>query len=567
MAFPPFHPEAVGDLPMAMTKEGFRTAFPAESAFLEFKQGLPENKVQEAVVAFSNTGGGVIVLGVAPDGSARGLSVDGEFLARVHRSLTQARDPGRYDVFQLLVGDRQLVVISVARRREGFSQTADGRILVRRGAMNTALYGAALGDFIAGRVLGRFETTPTDLPVDATDPDLLADLAAAWGWPVDGEIRMRLAEQGLVDMRDGNRLTVAGVLHLVQEPHLALGKTYIEVFRYRDRGTAYDRRVTVTGPLTRQVAMSTQLVVDELGSDLVILGVRRYDLPRLPEGVLREAVANAVAHRVYENVKSAVRIEIRPDSVAITSPGPLPEPVTVANIRNQNAARNLSVISTLRRFRLAEDAGRGVDLMEDVMAANLLDAPEFTDDGVSVTVRLLLSSAVSPSERAWVQEVERRNEIRPPDRILLVHAARGVPLNNSYAREVLGVDSVDARNSLQRLRDAGLLRQTGERGGAVYYLAPDLSPPAGLRLEPTELGNLIVALADEGPLTNQVVRERTGLDRARALALLTSLVDEGRLVRRGERRGASYERPSMGPQSPAQPELPDITAMARDQPR
>jgi ATP-dependent DNA helicase RecG len=322
-----------------------------------------------------------------------------------------------------------------------------------------------------------------------------------------------------------------------------LGKTYVEVFRYRDRGTAYDRRVSITGPLTAQVAGATKLVLDELGTDLVVLGVRRYELPRLPEGVLREAIANAVAHRQYENGRSAVRIEIRPDSVTIASPGPLPEPVTVANIRDQNAARNVSIIATLRRFRLAEDAGRGVDLMEDVMAANLLDPPEFSDDGTSVTVRLGMASAVTPAERAWIQEVERRGEIRAPDRILLVQAARGVPLTNSYARELLAADSVDARGALQRLRDAGLLRQSGERGGAVYHLAPDLSPPAGLRLDPRELAHLVVALAAEGPLTNHTVRERTGLDRARALALLTSLVEDGRLVRRGERRGSWYERP------------------------
>jgi ATP-dependent DNA helicase RecG len=526
-----------------MASQDFTAAFPTESEFLEFKQGLPEAKVQEAVVAFSNTSGGVILLGVAPDGGARGLTVDGELTARVHRAIGRARDPGRYEIFDLVVGDRSLLVIAVARRREGFSQTTDGRILVRRGAMNTALFGAALGELIAGRVLTRFETTPTIVTFSDADPGLLAGLAAAWGWPADRALSDRLREQGLMDPRS-ERLTVAGVLHLVAEPHLVLGKTYIEVFRYRDKDTAYDRRLSVTGPLSRQVTEATRLIVDELGSDLVVLGVRRYDLPRLPEGVLREAVANAVAHRVYENGRSAVRIEIRPDSVTITSPGPLPEPVTVANIRDQNAARNLSVISSLRRFRLAEDAGRGVDLMEDVMAANLLDPPEFTDDGASVSVRLHLSTTVSPSERAWIQEVERRGEIRPLDRILLVHAARGVPLTNSYAREVLALDSVDARNALQRLRDAGLLSQSGERGGAAYYLAPDLSPPAGLRMNPAELGDVVLALAAEGPLTNQLVRERTGLDRARALALLTSLVEDGRLTRRGERRGAAYELPS-----------------------
>jgi len=261
----------------------------------------------------------------------------------------------------------------------------------------------------------------------------------------------------------GSRLPAS--LYLIPDPHRLLGKTFVEIFRYRDRGVTYDRRIEVTGPLTRQVTETTRLLTEELGADLVVLGVRRHELPRLPEAVLREAVANAVAHRVYESSSGPVRVELRPDAVTITSPGPLPEPVTVMNIRQQNSARNIDVISTPRRFRLAEDAGRGVDLMEDVMEANLLHTPEFTDDGTSVRVRLPLVTAVTPAERAWILEIERRGDIRAQDRILLVHAARGAVLTNGYVREVLGVDSVDARIALQRIRDAGFLHQMGERGG------------------------------------------------------------------------------------------------------
>ena len=76
------------------------------------------------------------------------------------------------------------------------------------------------------------------------------------------------------------------------------------------------------------MAETTRLLTEELGADLVVLGVRRHELPRLPEAVLREAVANAVAHRVYESSSRPVRVELRPDAVTITSPGPLPEPVS-----------------------------------------------------------------------------------------------------------------------------------------------------------------------------------------------------------------------------------------------
>jgi ATP-dependent DNA helicase RecG len=238
-----------------------------------------------------------------------------------------------------------------------------------------------------------------------------------------------------------------------------------------------------------------------------------------------------------------VRVELRAESVVIISPGGLPEPVTVQNMREAQAARNVNVISVLRRHGLAEDAGRGIDVMVDSMKQELLEPPSFVDTGHSVEVTLPIRSAVAPAERAWVREVEARGLIEPGDRVLLVHAARGEILTNSRVRELLNVDAFDARDALHRLRDAGFLKQLGERGGATYVLGDSLSPPAALRLDATGLGELLVEMAAEEPLTNAKVRLRTGLDRGDALRLLDELVRAKRLVRLGERRGSRYVLP------------------------
>lgn len=343
------------------------------------------------------------------------------------------------------------------------------------------------------------------------------------------------------ELADGKRLTVVGALYLLADPTSLLGKTYVEVLRYPDDTTInYDRREEFRGPIHRVLTRTVSRVLDELGTELVVLGTRRYELPRLPEVVVREAIANALAHRSYESSGTTVRIELRPSALVVRSPGGLPEPVTVQNIRETYAARNLTIIHLLRMLKLAEDAGRGVDVMQDTMAAELLDPPRFHDEGHEVIVELPIRSAVAPAERAWVHELERRGELRGPDRVALVHAARGEILTNKRIRELLTVDSHDARAILHRLRDQGFLDQQGKRDGATYRLAGTLRPPAGLRLSPTELADVVRNLANEGPITNRDVRAATGLDRAEALSLLTRLVDDGRLIRTGQRRGAKY---------------------------
>jgi ATP-dependent DNA helicase RecG len=271
-----------------------------------------------------------------------------------------------------------------------------------------------------------------------------------------------------------------------------------------------------------------------------VVGAYRHELPRIPTVVLREAIANAVAHRDYELHGVSTRIELTPDAVDITSPGRLPEPVTIANMRDAQSARNPVLIRMLRRFGLAEDVGRGIDVMQDAMRGELLDPPKFVENERTVDVVLRMHSTVSPQERAWVRELERRGDIHPEDRVLLVHAARGEVLTNARVRELLWVDSVDARQVLQRLRDAGFLSQHGRRGGTAYRLAGNLAPPAGLKLSTEELEELVLDLAAEEPISNSLVRRRTGLDRLTTLNLFNRLVEEGRLERHGERRGTHY---------------------------
>lgn len=60
---------------MAMSVEEFRAAYPAENEHVEFKEGLSVQELRRAIVAFSNTDGGVIVLGVRDDGLVRGFGL------------------------------------------------------------------------------------------------------------------------------------------------------------------------------------------------------------------------------------------------------------------------------------------------------------------------------------------------------------------------------------------------------------------------------------------------------------------------------------------------------------
>jgi ATP-dependent DNA helicase RecG len=339
-------------------------------------------------------------------------------------------------------------------------------------------------------------------------------------------------------------LTVAGALLLLAEPATVGGRPYIDVRRYSGDEVDPDKLWEVRGPVDRQVEQATATIVEELGAISAIVGAQRVEMPRLPPGAIREAIANAVAHRSYEHAGTAIRVEIRATSLTISSPGALREPVTVDNIRFTQAARNDKLLGALRRMGLAEDLGKGIDRIEDDMAAELLQPPAYEDDGSFFTVRLPLGGAVTPRERAWVRGLIQTRRLDARAAVVVVAVARQASISNSDVRVLLDVDSVRARTILQSLVAEGVLVREGERGGAQYVVAPGLGVPARIRHTDAELDAMAITLSQQGPVTNALLRDRSGLDRIEARAVLRRLVDRGELIQVGEKRGTRYVLPS-----------------------
>lgn len=132
MSYPLFHPQHPDPPPLFLDSAAFVDAFPGEGVHLEFKQGVSANRIQEAAVAFSNTDGGVLLAGVSPEGRIVGVTQPGEKIKDIHQAFRDIQNPGRYEVQELQVDDKAVLVTTVHRRHEGFAQTPAGVVLTRR---------------------------------------------------------------------------------------------------------------------------------------------------------------------------------------------------------------------------------------------------------------------------------------------------------------------------------------------------------------------------------------------------------------------------------------------------
>lgn len=123
------------------------------------------------------------------------------------------------------------------------------------------------------------------------------------------------------------------------------------------------------------------------------------DSPLIPEEALREAVVNAVIHRDYALTGTQVLLEVFSDRIDVTSPGTLPNHMTVEHARSGGAprSRNEMMANAMVVTGLMERRGRGWLLMRKAMREFNGMEPALVNDESGRFVRVTFHLAADTS--------------------------------------------------------------------------------------------------------------------------------------------------------------------------
>ena len=119
-------------------------------------------------------------------------------------------------------------------------------------------------------------------------------------------------------------------------------------------------------------------------------GILREDIPLMPEPVLREALVNAVVHRDYAQRGSQILLEVFSDRIEVTSPGALPNQMTVAQAVGGGTPRprNEMMADAMVVRRQMGLRGRGWPLMRRGMREFNGTEPELLNEAKNRYVRI-----------------------------------------------------------------------------------------------------------------------------------------------------------------------------------
>jgi ATP-dependent DNA helicase RecG len=184
--------------------------------------------------------------------------------------------------------------------------------------------------------------------------------------------------------------TNAGLLLFGRDVERFFPQCEVTLVRYRGRDMSDEFiREDIRDTLVETVRRAEIWLSEHMRRGSRMLGLERQDWVQFPQGAVREALVNAVAHRDYTARGEGIRIALFGDRLECYSPGRLPGHVTLENLVAERFSRNETLVQVLADYGLIERLGYGIDRMLRQMADAALPPPEFreTAAGFLVTLR------------------------------------------------------------------------------------------------------------------------------------------------------------------------------------
>lgn len=341
-----------------------------EGKTLEFKQDLSSpTGLKRTVVAFANTAGGTILIGVEDrTGYVRGVVDPLALEERVASLISDSISPRVLPDIELLsYRDTQVLAVQIypSPSRPHFlaSEGLDSGTYVRVGSTNRRADPELIAEMQRfSRGEGYDEQPMPNLDSEDIDFRVASETFA--------EVR-KLKRRDLESLRvltnhQGHSVpTIGGMLLFGQERLAHFPDAWIQAGRFEgtDKATILDR-AELKMALVPAVDQAVAFVEKHAMRGAYIGRVRREDRWNLPPAAVREAIVNAVAHADYSQRGAPTRLSIFEDRLEIENPGLLPFGLTVHDLpHGVSKLRNRVIGRVFQELGLVEQWGSGAQRM------------------------------------------------------------------------------------------------------------------------------------------------------------------------------------------------------------
>lgn len=455
--------------------------------------------IRTEIVAFANTDGGTILVGVDDDGTSIGLENPAEVMARIANALRDGVQPdiSLFVAYETLPGNILRITVSSGTRKPYYVTEKGIRpsgIPVRQGTTCAPASWEQIRQMIKLTDGDQYES-------ERSIEQNLTFTAAAEEFNRRG-VPLEETKYAALGIRNSDGLyTNLGLILSDQCPHSIKAAVFED-----DAGTVFRDRKEFTGSILRQLRDAYDYLCLSNHIESRILGLDRVDSEDFPQEALREALLNAVVHREYTFSGSTI-INVYAARMEFISLGGLVRGLQEQDIRmGVSMPRNPRLAGVFYRLRHIESYGTGIRKIFDAY------------------VGFPRQPQIRLSENVFVVDLPNRNR----------SSAGSRPVRYAVLAE---------------------LSPTGVGQDAEAFSSHSVQAESGTpRLSPRQ-AEVLALLNTAGSITPKMVQEALGIGQTRAYALIAELLDAKRIQRTGKGRNKRYEAANV-PEGAALSRLP-----------
>ncbi|MEE9186206.1 MAG: ATP-binding protein, partial [Candidatus Binatia bacterium] len=220
------------------------------------------------------------------------------------------------------------------------------------------------------------------------------------------------------------------------------------------------KRIRFEAPLWHLIDEAVGRIKEHIRERMVLHDLFFRERLEYPTFAWQEALVNAVAHRDYTLTGASVEIWMFDDRIEVRSPGLLPSPVTLDQLRHQKRihfSRNPLLVRVLADLGFLREMGEGVPRMFDEMEHHGLRPPEFSNEGFFFTVTLRNTPIYDEATLKWLNQFGRSSMNFRQRRLLVYAFSHGKVLSNTDYQRIGEVDRDTAYREIRSLVKLGIL--------------------------------------------------------------------------------------------------------------
>lgn len=459
-----------------------------ENLTIEFKSDkncLSDNDIIDAVVAFANTDGGDLYLGVEDDGEITGLHEKHRDITQLSAFIANKTVPPISVRCEILEYERLVLKISVPKRT-CIVASSSGKMQRRRiksdgTPENIPMYPYEIATRLSSLSL-------LDYSAQAVPESDYSDLDPVERQRLRDIIRTYRGESSLLELNDeeldkalqfvvlseGKLVpTFCGLLLIGKKEalqhHMPTAESSIQVLC----GTDIKVNESFRLPILAAFEKISEYFSAWNNSEEMEIGLFRITIPDYDPKAFREALVNAFCHRDY-SVLGRVLIQISDTGMTISNPGGFIEGINIDNLLEAEPhGRNPVLADAMKRIGLAERTGRGIDRIYE---GSLFFGRLLPDYSQSSSNRVKLFIPKGPTDKAFIQmiseEQKRLGRMMPIYSLLILNILKSVSrISLQELSEELKMPESKIRVTLETLVASGMVEAVGNGRGRYYLLS------------------------------------------------------------------------------------------------